>query len=428
MVSLKHDLLSSTIQPLFSILKQQQFLIAYSGGLDSHVLLHMMSRLPNLQLRAIYIDHGLQDASVWWGRHCRDVCTELNIPFEQVALNLQVPADQSVEAYARDKRYQVFREMLEPDEVLLTAHHQNDQAETLLIQLLRGAGSAGLAAMPMMASFASGSHMRPLLNTSRDQLEQYATSHRLSYVEDTSNADTRYDRNYLRHNILPQLHERWPGCYQTLSRAALLQGETHRLLESYVSQDLASMAGSVEGTLSVASLVACEPVRRRALLRQWFTESGFMLPSAKKLQHIILDVLFSAEDAMPCVHWQGAEVRRFQGDIYVMLPLSAHDVAQVHYWDLDEVLAIDSLGLVLKPEHLGEAWLNKIEDDELNDGLTVRFRQGGEVMHPAGNHKAIPLKQLFQQFRVPPWLRTRIPLLYLGGELIMIYGLCQVEI
>ena len=149
MVSLSHDLLTG-IEPLFSILEQRNFLVAYSGGLDSHVLLHLMSRMPDVSVRAIHIDHGLQDASPWWGRHCRDVCTELNIPFECVSLNLEVPDGQSLEAYAREKRYQVFKNQLAQGEVLLTGHHQNDQAETLLIQLLRGAGGAGLAAMPMM--------------------------------------------------------------------------------------------------------------------------------------------------------------------------------------------------------------------------------------------------------------------------------------
>lgn len=426
MVSLNHDLLA-VIEPLFSILEQRKLLIAYSGGLDSHVLLHVVSRLPDFSVRAIHIDHGLQEASPWWGRHCRDICQDLNIPLEVVSLNLKVPAGESVEAYARNQRYQAFEDRLLEDEVLLTAHHQNDQAETLLIQLLRGSGGAGLAAMPMMTGFSKGNHMRPLLNVSREQLEDYADEHQLSFVEDGSNADLRYDRNYLRHQILPQIEDRWPACYRTLSRAALIQGETQRLLEGYVAQDLENMLGSVTGTLSVEKLIQCEPERRRALLRQWITSSGFMSPSAKKLQHIVSDVLFSAVDANPCVHWLGAEVRRFQGDLYVMAPLSEHDSSQVFFWDLEMDLTIDSLSLSLSLESLG-AWAQKVATDYSQfGGLTVKFRQGGEVITPTGRNKSIPLKQIFAQFAIPVWLRDRIPLLYLGDDLIMVYGVCQVE-
>ncbi len=162
---MKHDLLT-IVDSLTSVLEQRKFLLAYSGGLDSHVLLHVMSRLPDIELRAVHIDHGLQDASPWWGRHCRDICNDLSVPLERISLHLVVPEGQSVEAYARERRYQAFQDQLQSDEVLLTAHHQNDQAETLLIQLLRGAGGAGLSAMPMIASFAAGHHMRPLLNCS----------------------------------------------------------------------------------------------------------------------------------------------------------------------------------------------------------------------------------------------------------------------
>ena len=253
---MSRDLLE-TIEPLLSLLGQRNFLVAYSGGLDSHVLLHLMSRIPDIAVRAVHIDHGLQDVSPWWSRHCRDICSDLGVPLERLSLKLEVPSGQSVEAYARSKRYAAFDGLLEPDEVLLTGHHQNDQAETLLIQLLRGAGGAGLASMPMISGFAQGQHLRPLLNTPREQLEAYADHHNLNFVEDTSNADLRFDRNFLRHQILPQLKERWPGSVQTLSRAAMLQGETQRLLDSYVFQDLEFMAGSVEGTLSAQLVLQC---------------------------------------------------------------------------------------------------------------------------------------------------------------------------
>ncbi len=420
---MKNDLLE-IVEPLFSVLEQHNFLIAYSGGLDSHVLLHLMSRIPDIAVRAVHIDHGLQDVSPWWSRHCRDVCGEFGIPLERISLNLDVPQGQSIEAYARNERYGAFQELLEPDEVLLTAHHQNDQAETLLIQLLRGAGVAGLAAMPMIAAFSCGQHFRPFLNLSRKQLESYADYYDLHFVEDTSNADMRFDRNFLRHQILPQLVDRWPGSIGTLSRAAGLQGEAQRLLDSYVSKDLELMVGAVGGTLSVEAILQCQPERRRALIRQWIAEAGFRYPSSKKLQHIISDVFYAAEDAAPLLRWEGAEIRRYQGDVYIMPPLSEHDIYQSLEWDLEEDLPIESLGVKLESKYL-KSWSDVVAS--AGQVLTVSFRQGGEVIKPAGSNKTLTLKHIFQQFSIPPWMRARIPLLFLGDELIVVWGVCQID-
>ena len=422
---MSHDLLAEIV-PLFSVLKQRKFLVAYSGGLDSHVLLHVMSQVPDISLRAVYVDHGLQDSSPWWGRHCREICNDLSVPFQMIPLNLKVPSGESLEAYARDMRYQAFASLLEEDEVLLTGHHQNDQAETLLIQLMRGSGGAGLSAMPMFTSFASGHLMRPFLSFHRSALEDYASKYQLGFVEDESNADLRYDRNYLRHQVLPQLEERWPGCYGTLSRAALLQGETQRLLESYLVQDLALAAGSVVGTLSVEALKYYDSAKLRALLRLWITSSGFIAPSAKKLKHVVSDALYCSDEASPCVHWRNVEVRRFRDDLYVMEALSKHDDAPTFYWDmLGQDLPVPSLGLSLQSSLL-LGWKEKAEKEEI--GLTVKFRQGGESIRPAGRDKSISLKNLFQKFAVPPWMRSRMPLVYYKDDLIMVYGLCQVEL
>ena len=420
---MNRDLLDQ-LEQLLSILEQRAFLVAYSGGLDSHVLLHLMGQIQDVDVRAVHIDHGLQEVSPWWSRHCRDVAAELNIPLERRSLNLKVPEGESVEAYARQARYEAFREILKPNEILLTAHHQNDQAETLLIQLLRGAGGAGLSAMPMITSFASGQLFRPLLNTSRDDLEAYAEQYQLNFVEDAMNADLRFDRNFLRHEVLPILKARWPACHQTLSRAALLQAETQRLLESYVSQDLEFMVGRVEGTLSCELILQCQPERRRALIRQWVVNSGFRLPSSKKLQHIISDLFQASQDAMPLITWEGAELRRYKDDVYIMPPLSEHDIYQSFDWNAEQDLYIDSLSLTLESQYL-DAW--KGQSDQVGADFTVSFRQGGEVIKPAGSDKTIPLKQVFQEFMVPPWLRGRIPLLFLGDELIVVWGVCQVD-
>jgi tRNA(Ile)-lysidine synthase len=202
----------------------------------------------------------------------------------------------------------------------------------------------------------------------------------------------------------------------------MLQGETQRLLDSYVSQDLEFMAGSVEGTLSVQSVLQCQPERRRALIRQWIANSGYRFPSSKKLQHIISDVFQAGQDANPLVHWEGAQVRRYRDDVYIMAPLEVHDIYQSFAWDAKQDLKIESLDLTLGVSYL-ESWADKVK----SGSLSVSFRQGGEVIKPAGSDKTLTLKDLFQQFSIPPWLRDRIPLLFLDDELIIVWGVCQVD-
>ena len=204
-----------------ALTRSKKLLIAYSGGLDSHVLLHLVSQFPqasHYQVRAMHIHHGLQEEADAWVPHCQSVCADLNIPLQINHLNLELKKGESIEEAARAARYIALKESLKQGEVLLTAHHQNDQAETLLLQLFRGAGVQGLAGMPTISSFGSGQHARPLLNASRQSLEMYAEEHQLSFIEDPSNKDSAFDRNYLRNEVLPQLRERWPSIDKTISR------------------------------------------------------------------------------------------------------------------------------------------------------------------------------------------------------------------
>ena len=194
------------------------YLLAYSGGMDSHVLLHLLADLQSAKkippLRAIYIDHGLQTIAATWAQHCEKITSALAIPYQSIALNLVPKQGESLEAVARQARYKTFAQQLQPNEILLTAHHQNDQAETVLLQLLRGSGVDGLAAMPVIKPFQAGQLLRPLLPYSRYDLECYAQQHQLNYIDDPSNINTDFDRNFLRQDILPRLQGRWKGSYR----------------------------------------------------------------------------------------------------------------------------------------------------------------------------------------------------------------------
>jgi tRNA(Ile)-lysidine synthase len=404
------------------------YLIAFSGGLDSHVLLHACATLqassPYLPFRALHIDHGLQAMSAEWAEHCRAVCAALNMPFACEYLHLQIPDGESLEAVARHARYAAFSQHLQTGEMLLTAHHQDDQAETLLLHLLRGSGVDGLAAMPEIRPFAQGWLGRPLLSCSREELVEYAQNHTLDYLQDPSNADTRFDRNFLRQQVIPLLQQRWPAVGKTLARAARLQGDSRTLLASFLPEKLAQVAGSRSGTLSVCRLKALDIPLQKALLREWLARQQFPMPEEKKLLHVLHDVLQAKLDAEPCVAWAGCEIRRFRDDVYAMLPLQRHDPAQVLAWDVTQELEIPALHRTLQPVQLG-GWLAYAQAQHVP--VTVRFRQGGESMYipyRGGHHS---LKHIFQERSVPSWERSRLPLIYVGERLVSIPGVLHVE-
>ena len=411
MESLTHNFLKK----LQLFLPTKKILIAYSGGLDSHVLLHLASRMTDYSVRAIHIHHGLQKEADHWVDHCQQICDALNIPLQVEYLNLSKEKGESVEELARTARYTVFKKSVQADEVLLTAHHQNDQAETLLLQLFRGAGVQGLAAMPQISAFGMAHHARPLLDETRGSLEGYAQTHQLAFIEDPSNQDSTFDRNFLRNEIIPQLRNRWPSIDKTISRSASIQAETKYILDDVAEQDLLSIKENSQNdnTLLINSLQEFSGLRQKLLLRYWIQSNGFKAPSEKKLKHIFTDVIDASEDAQPLLAWDGVEIRRYQGRLYIMSPLLDHDSAQVISWDNPQKpLEIPSLTLTLSALGLNET----------TEPVTVRFRQGGETLLHAKRGVTISLKNLLSEAGVPPWLRSRIPLVYQGNTLIKVVG------
>ncbi|HSP01681.1 MAG TPA: tRNA lysidine(34) synthetase TilS, partial [Thioalkalivibrio sp.] len=249
-----------------------RLVVAFSGGLDSHVLLHALAALCGegfYELHAIHIHHGLNSQADAWADHCARVCRDLDVGLEVIAVNARAARGESPEAAARAARYQALASCMKEGDGLLTAHHRRDQAETLLLQLLRGAGSAGLAAMPRWQPLGSGWHGRPLLDVSREAIEDYARERDLHWIEDNSNLDARFDRNLLRQQVMPLLRARWQGVDETLARAAAHQAEGLGLLGDLARQDLEQIRGELPGTLSVSELTGLRPARIRNVLRFW---------------------------------------------------------------------------------------------------------------------------------------------------------------
>jgi tRNA(Ile)-lysidine synthase len=398
-----------------------RFVIAFSGGMDSHVLLNAVSafrvELNGKAVVALHVNHGLSERSNDWSKHCAKQCEKLGVSFTNIVVDAKARAGESPEAAARDARYQAFREFIQPGDCLLTAHHQDDQAETLLIQLLRGAGPRGLAAMPKVTKFSDGWHARPLLNFSRDELLEYAQQNDLSWIDDESNSDTRFDRNFLRHEIMPKLKSRFPGMAATLSRSASLCAEAAELLASAAVDDLAKVKIGVE-SFSVSGLLALGEVRARNLLHQSCRDRGLPTPSAAQLQCVWDEVVGASADSEPVVSWAGGEARRYRDVLFMSSTLTEHDAGLSLPWDGQEDLLIPGLGELHGEQVTGEG----VAQSALAGNLEIRFRQGGEKLRPAGRAGHHALKKLFQEEGIPPWLRGRIPLVYGDGELLAVAG------
>lgn len=404
--------------------------VAYSGGCDSHVLLHALAQLRQEQsfnMNAVYVNHGLSPKAAEWGQHCQAVCNELDVKFVCLEVDATPGEEESPEEAARRARYQAIIELLQPGDYLCTAHHQDDQAETLLLQLLRGAGPKGLAGMPASSALGAATQLRPLLGFSQAQLLAYAEQHQLNWIEDESNSDTGINRNYLRHEIMPRLRQRWPSADATLSRSASHCAEAAQLMKMLASQDYQLVKSESSTEINIKKLLELDPARQKNLLRYWVHQAQLPLPSEKKLQHIMSDVLHAAADKTPCVKWPGAEVRRFDGRLYVMSPMPEFDTMQIIPWDdLDQPLQLpDGRQLICKPCEAAPA----LSLERLNQGqVTVRFRQGGEVCKPAGSAHHKSLKQIFQEKRMPPWLREHVPLLYVDDQLVALIGVCLTDV
>lgn len=398
---------------------EKTYWVAYSGGLDSHVLLHNIAKLREelpIKIRVIHIHHGLNPNADAWLKHCERVCAELKLDWLSQRVNVNVTAGESPEEVARRCRYAAFTDLLAEDDIVLTAHHQDDQAETVLLQLLRGAGPKGLSAMPRIKPLGKGWLMRPLLGFTRQELMQYATEHQLQWIEDDSNTDENFSRNFLRHKILPELRGRWPSVTKTLARVADNCAEAQRLLTSLADEGGVAARGSQPNTLSVHYLKKLPRERQQLLLREWLYAQDFLAPPAKKMQSILQDMLLAGEDKAPLVCWGDVELRRYRDDLYAQ----KRTVNQMHQkewlWDLAKPLTIPGWGVLQAELSQGRGLRADIQQ------VTVRFRQGGEKLKLPGRSMHHSLKKLFQEWGVLPWERDKVPLLYHQGELVAVVG------
>lgn len=395
--------------------------IAFSGGLDSRVLLELAWQLQQqtpeqYQLRALHINHQLSPNADHWADFCQQTCEARALPFSQFQVDTRNYPGASLEARARKARYQVFSEHLGPGELLLQAHHQKDQAETLLLRLLRGAGTQGLASIPACRPLGQGQLVRPLLNTPREELEAFARSNQLQWVEDDSNQQDHFDRNYLRLNILPLLAKRFPAAEQNLALSAQLAGEAQQLHQDLAELDLVKTLSTSNDCLSIPALLELPNYRRSNLLRVWLHQRQLPLPGLHHWQQ--LNHLCQArQDAQPLVEWGESnhriQARRFQNRLYIE--------AASHFQPLPEnwQTTWNNQSPLTTPCGPIKLQLRNTQTGETPQQLTITTRQGGEKMRLL-NRGTRDIKRLLQERNLPPWQRQQLPFIWHQGQLIAV--------
>ncbi len=394
-----------------------RYCVALSGGADSTALLKGMVDLREQQagfgLRAIHINHHLQPHADAWAKHCAALGRRLVVPCQLLDAPVEAVRGESLEAAAREARYGLLAASLASGEFLLTAHQAEDQLETILLQLARGAGVAGLAGMPRRSVCGPGIHLRPLLDFGREELRTFVAAAGLDWIEDPSNEDPRFDRNFVRQQVLPLLLQRWPALAASAVRSAGHLASAQALLDELAQADC---AGAAEGDrLRVPSLRALESARVRNLLRFWIRRHGVPLPASATLAQIEQQMLAARADAIPEVAWGNHVMRRYRDRLYLGARLPPPPGETLSWpWRAQPELSLPAgLGrLRARAAELGVAGLAGLPDT-----LRVSWRAGGESLRLATNRPRRELRTLMQEWDIVPWMRGRIPLLSAGQTL-----------
>lgn len=393
--------------------KASRVWIAYSGGLDSSVLLSLATEcIPTSKLIALHINHGLHPDAASWEKFCRRESERLGIEF--LCLKVQLNGHENLEERAREARYGVFQEKLGQGEILLTAHHANDQAETILFRMMRGAGPRGLQGMPHTRPLGQGALLRPLINIKKSELEGIARQRSLDWIEDPSNENSRFSRNYIRREIIPRLEEHWPAAVVKINQSAAAIHEASGLLATYANElaERCDLRPEVFGSsLDLSKFNVFNFAKRQLVLRQLLSERG-LHPDTPRLEEILAQLHKADSESHISDRYDHVELGVFQMRLFLLQLPKDVDVSESYRWDPAVNMVIPNVGTLLASDRLAG-----------KGTMQVRFRQGGERAHPVGRRHSQSLKKLLQEYEVPPWLRTRIPLIYMDNELVAVAGL-----
>lgn len=384
--------------------------VAYSGGPDSTALLHALAHLPAARargLRALHVDHGLHAQSARWAAHCRAFCAALGLACEVHVANVDRAGGMGLEAAARHARYAIFTEHLHAGERLVFGHHLDDQAETVLLKLLRGAGPEGLGGMRAERPLGRGTLWRPLLELPRQVLRDYVDAHDLPCIHDPSNDDRQLARNHLRHEVLPLLKALWPQAAISITHSAMLCRAAADTLQQDWLHAFEQLRDDATNSLDARGWLALPPALRDPLLAHWLHAQGLTAPTTAQRQQI--ERQCTAQDGqLPCIQWPGTEVHVWKHRLWAMPPRDETSFPVELPWR-GEALALPDGG-----------WLTMEPAARLPITLTVRWRSGGERIKPAGDRHTRDLRALFQSGAIPPWRRDVCPLLYESDALVAV--------
>lgn len=397
--------------------------LALSGGVDSTLLLACLSDLSksvSINLKCIHVNHQLMPNADIWQADCQRLCAEYGVPLVSRAVDVKKYKGQSLEAVAREARLAVFAECMNDNDILVLAHHQDDQAETFLLQLMRGAGVDGLAAMPEEKPFALGVMVRPWLGLKREDIISEAKRRQLFWIEDDSNQDVSFDRNFLRHEVIPKLKSRWPAFSETVTRSAGHCAGAAKALTAHNHNTYALVSDESDNTLLISELKALPEAKVAELIRHWIKELGFALPSHKRMRTIIEQMLYARADSMPKVTWSDVEVRRYRNKLYIMRQKPSDDVvAKEVVWDIRKPLALKQPTTVLYPQVLEQAGCSI--DMLAKENVTVRYRKAGDRLRLLGQKHSVSFKDWCQTNAIPPWQRSEIPLVLVNNQIAYIH-------
>ncbi len=428
--------IESALLSVINNYKSIPLVVAYSGGVDSQVLLHAIAKLWHAKkitnpITVCHVNHGLSENATSWQNFAQQTCLKLNIPFVARQVSIQLQAQKSLEALARDARYKVLQSLYKEQSLVITGHHRDDQAETFLLALKRGSGLKGLSAMADESLHGKDIFMRPLLDISRKEIVNYAKEQKLTWVEDESNCDTQFDRNFIRQKVMPLLSERWPSITQTINRSSSLCSEGQSLLDELAEQDLQSCQLTKQ-SLSVNILSSLSIARFNNLIRYFLAQHNCLMPSAEQLRQVHQQLL-ADENKNPEISVANNYLRRYRDGLYL-----TRDLTDVSSWAINinqlDVHLDKAVNVVELPDNLGQIIFSCNQQDNLSglcqnlslphstDNITLKFCHTNPTCLPDYRNHSRSLKKILQELNIPPWQRKRIPFLYYGDTLVAAIG------
>lgn len=425
----------SVVPYLSGITASEPVYVAFSGGVDSTVLLHLLAACRDSgvikNVEAVHVHHGLSDLADQWQTFCESFCDSLNIPLTIAHVTLSCDSGGGIEQEARQARYQFFEQVLEGGGCLLMGHHQDDQAETLLLRLFRGTGLDGLQGIPVQRSLGQGRIIRPLLNISRVDIEAYAHRHQLQWIKDDSNEDTNFSRNFLRHHIIPEIEQRWPGASRRMAELTKDITITNARL-SWLSERLLLQAQTTmpewllgdQPLLSINALQTFDTEDRRQVVRLWLKKQGFKMPGRQALETVFQELVAAKEDAEPVIRNAQYCLRRFRGYLLADAISPAINYQPLSWdWRLNsELMLPDGKTLSVLKAGAEERLALQLPDQPLQI-LWRRHIDASQKVAIAGRSSRKTIKRWLQEYNIPPWLREQVPFIFLGEQLVAVPGL-----